>query len=330
MASGEPAVVQHTGPSSFLPDTPGLFRFRDAEDAVDCLETVAADYERQCRLSRQLAEEHFDARRIVGRVLERALAQESVRRRAEEEALISIRPTERRLAILSFRKVGPPSPGSWDTWYYIPASDFAGYLQHLHENDWQVIDLPTLLQDPAAPNRLPERAALLTFGDGYHSTLNVALPLLLWFGYPALVFVPTDCVGAGSHSFDVNCRAPDVPLCDWDELGELERCGVSIQCHGATHRVFSALTLTEQEEELLRSKTVLEAKLEKRVEVFCFPYGDNGTNPEGVGRILKRVGYKAACLYDGLINRLPISDPYSLSRLTIGCGTDLQAELERR
>ena len=88
--------------------------------------------------------------------------------------------------------------------------------------------------------------------------------------------------------------------------------------------------MAEQEEELLRSKTVLEANLEKRVEVFCFPYGDNGTNPEGVRRVLKRVGYKAAYLYDGLINRLPISDPYSLSRLTIGCDTDLQAKLERR
>lgn len=74
LASGKPAVVQHTGPSSFLPDAAGLFRFHDAEEAVDCLETVAADYERQCRLARALAEEHFDARRVVGRVLERALA----------------------------------------------------------------------------------------------------------------------------------------------------------------------------------------------------------------------------------------------------------------
>ena len=74
LASGKPAVVEHTGPSRFLPDAAGLFRFRDMGEAVRCLETVAADYEGQCRLARALAEEYFDARKVVGSVLERALA----------------------------------------------------------------------------------------------------------------------------------------------------------------------------------------------------------------------------------------------------------------
>jgi hypothetical protein len=74
LASGKPAVVQHTGPSRFLPERAGLFRFRDVEEAAQCLETVAADYDRQCKLARALAEEHFDAQKLVQRVLERALA----------------------------------------------------------------------------------------------------------------------------------------------------------------------------------------------------------------------------------------------------------------
>jgi hypothetical protein len=74
LASGRPAVVEHTGPSRFLPDFAGLFRFRDMEEAVRCLEAVAADYERQCNLARTLAEEYFDAQKVVGNVLERALA----------------------------------------------------------------------------------------------------------------------------------------------------------------------------------------------------------------------------------------------------------------
>jgi hypothetical protein len=73
LASGKPAVVQHTGPSRFLPDAAGLFRFRDLEEALRCVEQATADYDRQCRLARALAEEHFDARKVVGRVLERAL-----------------------------------------------------------------------------------------------------------------------------------------------------------------------------------------------------------------------------------------------------------------
>jgi hypothetical protein len=37
------------------------------------LEKVANDYKRECTLARALAEEYFDARKVVGRVLERAL-----------------------------------------------------------------------------------------------------------------------------------------------------------------------------------------------------------------------------------------------------------------
>jgi hypothetical protein len=74
LASGKPAVAQHTGPSRFLPDSAGLFRFRNLQEAVFCLETVASDYERQCRFARALAEGCFDAQKVIGRVLERALA----------------------------------------------------------------------------------------------------------------------------------------------------------------------------------------------------------------------------------------------------------------
>ena len=74
LASGKPAIVEYTGPSSFLPDAAGLFRFRNLNEAAKFLETASSDYERQCRLARALAEEFFDARKVVKRVLERALA----------------------------------------------------------------------------------------------------------------------------------------------------------------------------------------------------------------------------------------------------------------
>jgi hypothetical protein len=73
LASGKPAVVQHTGPSRYLPDSEGLFRFGTPDEAARYLEMAAADYERQCKLARALAEEHFDARKVVRRVLELAL-----------------------------------------------------------------------------------------------------------------------------------------------------------------------------------------------------------------------------------------------------------------
>jgi hypothetical protein len=73
LATGKPAVVQHTGPSRFLPAASGLFRFTDLGQAARSLDAVAADYETHARLARALVEEHFDARNVVRRVLEHVL-----------------------------------------------------------------------------------------------------------------------------------------------------------------------------------------------------------------------------------------------------------------
>lgn len=73
LASGRPAVVQHTGPSSYLPDAEGLFRFRTAEEAIEALETVRRDYAHHADAARSLAETQFDAAAISAQVLERTL-----------------------------------------------------------------------------------------------------------------------------------------------------------------------------------------------------------------------------------------------------------------
>ena len=74
LASGKPAVVQHTGTSRFLPDDSGLFRFRGLQEATRCVKQVVADYENHCKCGRSLAEEYFDATKITGVLLEKALS----------------------------------------------------------------------------------------------------------------------------------------------------------------------------------------------------------------------------------------------------------------
>jgi peptidoglycan/xylan/chitin deacetylase (PgdA/CDA1 family) len=243
----------------------------------------------------------------------------------------------RTLAILGFHKIGEPPSDGWETWFFIPETTFAEQLKFLQENDWQVIDREAFLRGLKAPEDLPERAALLTFDDGYRSMRTVALPWLIRFGYPAILFVPTDFIG-GRNTFDA--AEPEGAICDWDDLAELERWGVSVQSHGATHRPFSQLAPADLEEELHRSKAALEEGLGKRVDVFSYPYGDDGVssypygdaraNPQVLRQVqeaLKRIGYRAACLYGGDANRLPGADPYRLTRLAMGPDTQLHAEL---
>jgi peptidoglycan/xylan/chitin deacetylase (PgdA/CDA1 family) len=241
------------------------------------------------------------------------------------DLFMSTKSRRRMLAILAFHKIGEPSGDEYPTWNYILEDTFLRYLRHLKENAWHVIDLATFLRGILKPHTLPDRSALLTFDDGYRSILTVALPLLRHFRYPAVLFVPTDFIG-GSNSFDEGIE-PEEAICSWDELRELERHGVSIQSHGATHRPFSKLEFDEQKEELVGSKALLETRLKKPVEVIAFPYGDDGTDPKGLMRVLGRAGYRAACLYGGGSNPLPIADPYRLNRLAMGPDTDLQTDL---
>jgi len=74
LASGKPAVVQHTGTSRFLPDDSGLFRFRSLQEATRCVKQIVADYESQCKFARSLAQDYFDATQVTGVLLEKALS----------------------------------------------------------------------------------------------------------------------------------------------------------------------------------------------------------------------------------------------------------------
>ena len=67
--------------------------------------------------------------------------------------------------------------------------------------------------------------------------------------------------------------------------------------------------------------------MSKRVDVFAFPYGDDKVEPLELGRMFKKTGYRAACLFGGGANPLPVADPYRLERIAIEPTTDLAASL---
>ena len=73
LASGKPVVVQHTGPSSYLPNGEGMFRFTSLDDAAIALDAINRDYERHCRAARDLAETQFDSNRVLEGILNTTL-----------------------------------------------------------------------------------------------------------------------------------------------------------------------------------------------------------------------------------------------------------------
>jgi peptidoglycan/xylan/chitin deacetylase (PgdA/CDA1 family) len=237
-----------------------------------------------------------------------------------------VTPIGPRLAILSYHKIGPPSPGGWATWFYVPEATFAGHLAYLRETGWTVIDLATLLAGLEDATRLPERAALLTFDDGYRSIVDVALPWLQRFGYPGVVFVPTAFIG-GRNAFDDGVE-PEEAICSWEELAELERHGVCVQSHGVTHRPFSELDPAGRAYELRCSKAELETRLGTAVDLFAYPFGITGSDGEEAEAVLRQAGYRGGCLYGGEpIRDRPILERYRLPRVAVGPDTDLASAL---
>ena len=69
LASGRPVVAQETGFSDYLPTGEGLLAFSSVEEAAAAIDEVMAAWERHAGAARQLAEERFDSRDVLPRLL---------------------------------------------------------------------------------------------------------------------------------------------------------------------------------------------------------------------------------------------------------------------
>jgi len=84
LASGKPVVVQNTGPSEFLPNGEGMFRFATPVEAARAFDQINADYEHHCKAARRLAEAHFDAKKTAAKILSHALGHAEPERNGSE------------------------------------------------------------------------------------------------------------------------------------------------------------------------------------------------------------------------------------------------------
>jgi peptidoglycan/xylan/chitin deacetylase (PgdA/CDA1 family) len=229
-----------------------------------------------------------------------------------------------RIAVLGYHKIGVRADGR-DSWFYVSEDTFERQLRWILSSGWQVVDVRGFLDAVVYPDSLPQRSVLLTFDDGYRSMREAALPLLQQLGLPAVLFVPSGCIGK-FNGFDKGIE-PEEAICDWDDLVHLERHGVSIQSHGVSHRRFSSLDEAEIEREVGDSKQVLENGLERAVDLLSYPYGDCGKDRACSAPALRRAGYKAAFGFGGKPMAVPIADVYHVERIPMGPETDLAWEL---
>ena len=68
LAAGRPVVTQRTGFEKFIATGAGLLGFDTADEAVDALGQINADYPRHARAAREIAAEYFDAVKMLDEI----------------------------------------------------------------------------------------------------------------------------------------------------------------------------------------------------------------------------------------------------------------------
>jgi peptidoglycan/xylan/chitin deacetylase (PgdA/CDA1 family) len=160
-------------------------------------------------------------------------------------------------------------------------------------------------------------AILVTVDDGYRSLYTEALPILRHYRIPAVAFVTPSYIGpAPAHSI----AAPAIePYLTWRELTELADAGVAIASHAWTHRSMGRLAPADAEQEAVRSRNLLEQRLQRPATAFAYPFGTRADFNPVTARILRAAGYTCAFTSQhGSIR--PGVDPYALPRIKVEGG----------
>jgi hypothetical protein len=69
LASGKPVLAQDTGFTHRYGTGEGIVAFSDLDDAAAGADLIAADYPRHSRAAREIAEEHFDSKKVLPRLV---------------------------------------------------------------------------------------------------------------------------------------------------------------------------------------------------------------------------------------------------------------------
>jgi hypothetical protein len=72
LAAGRPVLHQETGFSDWLPTDEGIFPFSTVDDVLLALKDLDANYEKHAVAARRIAEERFEASKVIGKMLDEA------------------------------------------------------------------------------------------------------------------------------------------------------------------------------------------------------------------------------------------------------------------
>ncbi len=202
---------------------------------------------------------------------------------------------------------------------------FTAQMKYLSENGYETIDLDDIagVRGQAFSH---SKKVVITFDDGYRDFYTEALPVLSRYKFKAVVYVVSGFPGKTSTHRD------SVRYMTWHDLREIQRHGMAIGSHTASHCQLLKTSESSMYRELVDSKQTIENELGIQVRSFAYPFAFPEHQTEFVNTLrslLERSGYvNGVCTSIGTVGAS--SDLLCLPRLPINSYDDnrlLEAKL---
>ena len=102
----------------------------------------------------------------------------------------------------------------------------------------------------------------------------------------------------------------------WKEIKKMADSGISFGSHTSTHPILSMLNYEKAKKEIVNSKKNIEVKLDKKINLFAYPYGNKDDFDLNIKKILVNNNFLCAVSAIDGFNNLN-SDLYELKRICI-------------
>lgn len=172
----------------------------------------------------------------------------------------------------------------------IGPAEFKRQMEYIKKNGYKTLTVSEFVDFLRKGNKIPDKAIVLTFDDGFENNYSVVFPILKELGLTATIFVTTDYIGKRC-TWDKESDIPDLPLLSWEMVKEMSESGIDFQSHTAKHPRLPLLPDDRIRDELRRSCITIEDRLGKRCDILCYPYGEFN---QRVIHILREEGFAAA------------------------------------
>jgi peptidoglycan/xylan/chitin deacetylase (PgdA/CDA1 family) len=157
----------------------------------------------------------------------------------------------------------------------------------------RVMPLQALLESARGGDAQGTSCAI-TFDDGYAGVYRHALPYLVEFGFPAMIYQTTDVIRDAADGTKCTARCGLIEgrkMLSWAQVREMERQGMQFGSHLSRHIDLSLLGRREAMAQLRRSREEIASRLGKPCEHFAYPFGK--LSIQSAGRV-REAGYRSA------------------------------------